>query len=35
VRQFVAVVANPLTGDNTDTQELKKRRLGVWEMLKA
>jgi hypothetical protein len=35
VRQFVAVVANPLTGDNTDTQKLKKRRPSAWEMLES
>lgn len=32
VWQFV-VVANPSATDNTDTQELKKRRLSAWEML--
>jgi hypothetical protein len=30
-----AAVANQPTGDNTDAQELKKRRPGAWEMLEA
>jgi hypothetical protein len=29
------MVANPTTGDNIDSQELKKRRAGVWEMLES
>jgi hypothetical protein len=33
VRQFVISVANPVAGDNIDSQELKRRRAGVWEML--
>ena len=35
VRQFAAAVANPLTDDNTDAQELKKRRPSAWEMLES
>jgi hypothetical protein len=35
VRQFAVMVANPTTGDNIDSQELKKRRAGVWEMLES
>ena len=34
-RQFALTVANPITGDNTDAQELKKRRPSAWEMLES
>jgi Dockerin type I domain len=32
-RQVASMVANPIIGNNTDAQELKKRRPGIWEML--
>jgi hypothetical protein len=33
MRQVAAVVANPITSKNNDSQELKKRRPGIWVML--
>jgi hypothetical protein len=33
VRQFAVTVANPITTDSINAQELKKRRTSAWEML--
>jgi hypothetical protein len=35
VGQIAAAVANPMTTDNTEAQELKKRRPSAWEMLES